>query len=76
MITNTELLTIFRDKLEQTNSLDAAFLKAAWTAYKKGIEDSSRPPADWEKVAADECEARLRERAMEMMEVVKGKNRE
>lgn len=33
-----QLLKIFRDKLEQTGSLDAAFLKAVWIAFNKGLE--------------------------------------
>lgn len=33
-----ELLKVFREKLEQTGSLDAAFLKVVWVAYKQGIQ--------------------------------------
>lgn len=39
MIDVTQLKTIFNAKLEQTDSLDAAFKKATWIAYKQGIAD-------------------------------------
>ena len=31
----------FADKLHTTSSLDAAFTKAVWTAYKQGVEDGA-----------------------------------
>jgi len=39
MINVEELKAIFNAKLAKTGSLDEAFLKAVWTAYKKGLED-------------------------------------
>jgi hypothetical protein len=34
-----ELKDLFRAKLERTGSLDAAFTKAVWVAYKAGYAD-------------------------------------
>lgn len=39
MLTDQILLDIFRDKLLKTGSLDAAFLKAVWVAYNRGLAD-------------------------------------
>jgi hypothetical protein len=36
MISVDELKAVFQDKLERTGSLDAAFTKAVWVAFKKG----------------------------------------
>lgn len=52
MTTSDELLSVFRDKLQQTGSLDAAFLKAVWMAYKKGIEDGKEIAAAGKEVGA------------------------
>jgi hypothetical protein len=38
MIGVDELKAVFQDKLERTGSLDAAFTKAVWVAFKKGYE--------------------------------------
>lgn len=40
MINMTELRETFNRKLSQTDSLDAAFTKAVWTAYKAGLSDA------------------------------------
>lgn len=40
MISTDELKKIFNDKLAKTGSLDAAFTKATWVAYKNGISDA------------------------------------
>jgi hypothetical protein len=39
MLTTQILLDIFRDKLAKENSLDAAFTKAVWVAYNRGLAD-------------------------------------
>jgi hypothetical protein len=39
MLTTDKLRMVFKDKLEKTGSLDAAFTKAVWVAYKRGIAD-------------------------------------
>jgi hypothetical protein len=39
-----ELKDVFRDKLERTMSLDDAFRKAVWIAYKRGYTDGSTTP--------------------------------
>ena len=36
MIGMEELTEVFNDKLERTGSLDAAFTKSHWVAFKKG----------------------------------------
>ena len=36
-----ELRDLYRDKLERTGSFDAAFTKAVWVAYQKGIEEEA-----------------------------------
>lgn len=40
MIDKAELLKIFNDKLASSGSLDDAFLKAVWVAYKQSIADA------------------------------------
>lgn len=40
MLDKAELLRIFKDKLASSGSLDDAFLKAVWVAYKQGIADA------------------------------------
>ena len=40
MIDVNKLKQIFNDKLTKTGSLDEAFTKAMWTAYKQGLEDA------------------------------------
>jgi hypothetical protein len=39
MISVDELKQAFNDKLAQTGSLDSAFTKAVWIAYKQGLND-------------------------------------
>jgi len=41
MLDVNELKQIFNDKLSKTGSLDEAFLKAVWTAYKQGLADGA-----------------------------------
>lgn len=40
MVDVAELKRQFLLKLEQTGSLDAAFTKAVWVAYKAGLQDA------------------------------------
>ena len=40
MIAMTDLLVLFREKLEKTGSLDAALLKVVWVAYQRGLADA------------------------------------
>lgn len=40
MIGVSALRKVFREKLERTDNLDAAFVKAVWTAYKIGLADA------------------------------------
>lgn len=42
MISVDELKKQFYEKLASSGSLDQAFTKAVWIAYKKGIEDGSK----------------------------------
>lgn len=44
MITREEVISIFKDKLERTGSLDDALWKACWVSYKDGYKDGSSPP--------------------------------
>lgn len=46
MIDISYLKTLFQEKLEDTGSLDAAFTKAVWVAYKQGIEDQKKATTD------------------------------
>lgn len=39
MINIEELKKVFNEKLAATGSLDAAFTKAVWVAYLKGLEE-------------------------------------
>jgi len=41
MINVEELKEIFNAKLKETGSLDAAFLKACWVSYQKGLSDAN-----------------------------------
>lgn len=41
MIDVKDLIEVFREKLLRTGSLDAAFTKAVWIAYKAGLKDGS-----------------------------------
>ena len=43
MLDIQSLKDIFVDKLNTTKSLDAAFTKAVWVAYKQGILDGTKP---------------------------------
>jgi len=42
MLDVNTLKPVFADKLAETGSLDAAFLKCIWIAYKQGIEDANK----------------------------------
>lgn len=44
MITVSELVTLFQEKLAKTGSLDAALTKVCWVAYKRGYTDGSTTP--------------------------------
>lgn len=39
LLTTDELKVIFSDKLTVTGNMDAAFTKAVWIAYKRGVAD-------------------------------------
>jgi hypothetical protein len=43
MIQTEQLKQIFQDKLAATGSMDAAFTKAVWVAYKAGLDDGRKP---------------------------------
>jgi hypothetical protein len=45
MINIETLREAFAEKLARTGSMDAAFTKAVWLAYKAGINDAA-PPAE------------------------------
>lgn len=40
MVNVEELREVFAQKLLATNNFDAAFVKAVWVAYQKGLEDA------------------------------------
>lgn len=42
MIDAAELKRVFAEKLAETGSQDAAFLKAVWVAYQQGLEDAKK----------------------------------
>lgn len=42
MIDITSLRNTFNEKLKETDSIDSAFTKAVWVAYKAGIEDGKK----------------------------------
>lgn len=42
MINVSTLRQVFNEKLEKTGSMDAAFTKAVWVAYQKGVEDAGK----------------------------------
>ena len=46
MIDVTTLRAVFNDKLAATDSLDAAFTKAVWVAYKAGLSAACTPDSD------------------------------
>lgn len=46
----TELTRLFKEKLDVTGSMDAAFKKAVWVAYQSGVE-AGRQSAKDEEVA-------------------------
>lgn len=48
MITTEYLKQLFADKLAKTGSVDAAFTKAVWVAYKQGYSDgiAGKEPTD------------------------------
>ena len=44
MLDVADLRAAFAEKLTKTGSLDAAFLKAVWLAYKAGLADATKEP--------------------------------
>jgi hypothetical protein len=40
MINVSELRKVFKDKLNATDNMDAAFVKAVWVAYLQGLKDA------------------------------------
>jgi hypothetical protein len=50
IIDMTELTRLFKEKLDVTGSMDAAFKKAVWVAYQSGVE-AGRQSAKDEEVA-------------------------
>lgn len=60
MTTTDELLDLFRAKLEQTGSLDKAFLKSVWVAYQRGLEDGRK---ECEEICKGNCTRSNEERA-------------
>lgn len=43
MINVSAIISEFQNKLSTTGSMDAAFLKSVWVAYKAGIADAAHP---------------------------------
>lgn len=57
MLDVAELREVFAEKLRRTNNMDAAFVKAVWVAYQKGLEDAkpdSKPTNSGEARGAPE----------------------
>ena len=44
MINIDQLRAAFAEKLTRTGSMDAAFVKAVWLAYKAGLADATKEP--------------------------------
>ena len=44
MINIEQLRAAYAEKLTRTGSMDAAFVKAVWLAYKAGLADAAQAP--------------------------------